>query len=125
MTDMNIDLWIIGMPTTRDPDGLAMSSRNVYLTVDERKSALSLSQSLVIAKDMYAASERNAGKILDAVSAHISSQPFTRIDYAKICNADTLEDVSHIEGEAVLALAVMVGKTRLIDNHVFGEPLML
>jgi pantoate--beta-alanine ligase len=125
VSDLNLDLWIIGIPTTRDPDGLAMSSRNVYLTSDEKKSALSLSRSLVIARDLYNAGERNAGKILDAVSAHISSQSFTRIDYAKICDVDTLEDITRIEGGAVLALAVKVGKTRLIDNYIFGEPLLL
>jgi pantoate--beta-alanine ligase len=125
VADLNMDLEVIGIPTTREPDGLAMSSRNVYLSKEERKSSLSLSHSLAMAKDMHAAGERDAGKIIRTVSSHIASQPYTKIDYIKICDANTLQDIAFIEGESVLAMAVYVGKTRLIDNHVFGETLLL
>ena len=119
--DLNLDIEIVGMEITREPDGLAMSSRNVYLSPEERKSALSLSRSLAVAGELYAQGERNAAVILEKVRGMISSAPHTQIDYAKICDAATIEDVDNIEGESVLALAVWVGKTRLIDNRVFNE----
>jgi len=125
VADLNMDLEVIGIPTTREPDGLAMSSRNVYLSEEERTSSLSLSRSLAMAKDMHAAGERDAGKIIRTLSNHITSQPYTKIDYIKICDANTLQDIPFIEGDSVLAIAVYVGKTRLIDNHIFGEPLNL
>ena len=121
--DLNMDLDIIGMPIVREPDGLAMSSRNVYLKTDERESALSLSRSLNIAKKMYDRGERDAAAIMAEVRKYIERHPHTNIDYAKICDTTTLKDIGHIEGESVLALAVKISRTRLIDNYVFGNRL--
>jgi len=123
VADLNMDLEIVGMPTFREPDGLAMSSRNVYLSKEERASALTLVSSLKTAQKLYAEGERNAVKIIRQAEKLITSAPFTAIDYIKICDAATLEDVLEIKGEAVMALAVKVGKTRLIDNSVLGEAL--
>ena len=119
--DLNMDIEVIGMDTTREPDGLAMSSRNVYLSPQERKSALSLSRSLALAEELYSKGERSSDRILEKVRVMISDNPFTKVDYAKICDAATIKDVNKIEGECVLALAVWVGKTRLIDNTVFKQ----
>ena len=123
--DLNMDLEIIGMPIVRETDGLAMSSRNVYIKEDERNSALSLSRSLKLAKQMYDRGERDAFRILDEVKIFIEGHPYARIDYAKICDTTTLKDSERLEGESVLALAVMISKTRLIDNYVFGDLLHL
>lgn len=117
--DLNMDIDIVGMEITRESDGLAMSSRNVYLNPEERKSALSLSRSLALAGDLYSQGERDSSLILEKVVGLISKNPHTRLDYAKICDTTTIRDLDKIEGEAVLALAVWVGKTRLIDNLVF------
>ena len=119
--DLNMNIEVVGMDTTREPDGLAMSSRNVYLNPEERKSALSLTRSLDLAGDLYEKGERDAISILGKVRARIASYSHTEIDYAQICDVKTMKDVVWIEGECVLALAVRVGKTRLIDNRVFGE----
>jgi pantoate--beta-alanine ligase len=121
--DLNLDLEIFGMATTREPDGLAMSSRNIYLTAEERKSALSLSRSLKMAKERYDQGERDAAGIIGVVKGHIESHPFTKIDYVQICDTTTMNDAARLDGECVIALAVRVGKTRLIDNYVFGETL--
>ncbi len=123
--DLNMDLEIVGMPTTREPDGLAMSSRNIYLSPEERLSALSLSRSLKMARALYEGGERDAGKIIGEVRGHIESHAHTKIDYVQICDTTTMKDTARLQGEAVLAMAVRVGKTRLIDNYVFGEPLSL
>jgi len=123
VADLNMDLEIVGMPTFREPDGLAMSSRNVYLNKEERASALTLVGSLKMAQKLYADGERNAVKIIRQAEKIINNAPFTAIDYIKICDAATLEDVLEIKGEAVMALAVKVGKTRLIDNSVLGDKL--
>ena len=121
--DLNMDIEVVGMETTREPDGLAMSSRNVYLNQEERKSALSLSRSLDLAGDLYGDGERDASSILRKVRALIAGYPHTGIEYAQICDVKTMKDVARIEGACVLALAVRVGRTRLIDNRVFGESL--
>lgn len=123
VADLNMDLEIVGLPTTREKDGLAMSSRNVYLSPEERESALCLSRSLRQAQKQYEQGERDARRILESIQTYIESVPFTRIDYVKICDTTTLRDVNSLEKESVLALAVFVGATRLIDNHVFGEEL--
>ena len=121
--DLNMDLEIVGMPTTREHDGLAMSSRNVYLSEEERKSALSLSRSLALAKWLYENGETDAEKIRSEVSRFIQSFPFTEIDYVRISHVESIEEVQHVGADAFIALAVKVGKTRLIDNYVFGEVL--
>ncbi len=114
--DLNFDIEIIGRPIVREPDGLAMSSRNAYLSDDERKSALSLSRSLKIAQDMVAEGETSSRKIIERVHDEITGEPHTRIDYVQICHPETLIDVDDISGGGLLALAVWVGNTRLIDN---------
>ncbi|MCE5283343.1 MAG: pantoate--beta-alanine ligase [Deltaproteobacteria bacterium] len=121
--DLDMGIEIVGAPITREPSGLAMSSRNVYLRPEEMESALSLSRSLVEAKGMYEKGERESRVILDRVRGIIERHPHAKIDYAQICHAATMDDIPVIGEQAVLALAVWVGKTRLIDNHVFGEPL--
>lgn len=121
VSDLNMDLEIVGMEITREADGLAMSSRNVYLSTEERKSALSLNRSLALAQKMYLDGERKSAPIIEKVREMLSESPFTRIDYVNLCDARTIKDVDEIEGETLLALAVWVGKTRLIDNMVFNE----
>jgi pantoate--beta-alanine ligase len=123
VNDLNLDLEIIGLATFREPDGLAMSSRNVYLSKEERLSALTLIGALKLAQKLYAEGERNAVKIIKQAERLVKSVEFTDIDYIKICDTATLEDVNEIKGEVVMALAVKVGKTRLIDNSVLGEEL--
>lgn len=116
--DLNFDIRIIGVPVVREPDGLAMSSRNTYLSRDERPSALSLYQSLQMARERVAQGVTDARQLIDAASALIRSYPHTRIDYVALCDPDTLEDVEWIEGPTLMALAVWVGKARLIDNTI-------
>lgn len=123
VADLNLDLGIIGVPTVREPDGLAMSSRNVYLKENERSSALSLVNSLQLAQKLYDGGERKSSRILSEVIKMIKSVPYTEIDYVKLCDAEKLIEVDEINLPAVIALAVRVGTTRLIDNHVFGDKL--
>ncbi len=123
--DLNMDLEVIGMPIFRADDGLAMSSRNVYLKDNERESALSLIRSIKLAKGMYERGERDASIIIEGVSKFIESHPYTQIDYVAICDTATLENVDRLDGESVLALAVKISSTRLIDNYVFGDVLQI
>ena len=116
--DLNMDIKIIGIPTVREPDGLAMSSRNAYLTDEQRPSALSLKKSLDLATEMVDKGEQDAQKIIEAVKELIMSHPFTEIDYVSICDPTTLEDIDNVTDEALLAIAVKVGSTRLIDNCI-------
>jgi pantoate--beta-alanine ligase len=114
--DLNMDLEIIGVPTVREPDGLAMSSRNKYLNPEERKSALCLKKSIDMALAMIKAGERDTEKIKASARDLILSHSFTEIDYISICDPLTLDEINTVKEKALLALAVRVGKTRLIDN---------
>jgi pantoate--beta-alanine ligase len=114
--DLNMDIEVIGVPTVREPDGLAMSSRNRYLNPEERESALCLKKSIDMASALTKEGERNANRIKSAIQGLILSYPFTNIEYISICDSLTFEDMDTVEGECLLALAVKVGKTRLIDN---------
>ncbi len=117
--DLHMSTKVVGMPTVREADGLAMSSRNIYLLPEERKAALSLYRSLRKAEELLQKGEKNALRILQEVKTILQSEPLVRIDYAQICDAHSLQDVDRIEGEVVVALAAFLGKTRLIDNLVF------
>jgi pantoate--beta-alanine ligase len=118
--DLNMDVQVVGMPTIREPDGLAMSSRNAYLDSKQRKEALSLYQSLVKAGELFEQGERRAAMILQKVRRIIEQENAATIDYVKICDAHTLQDIDEIKAEAILAVAVRIGKTRLIDNIIFN-----
>ncbi|MBI4619718.1 MAG: pantoate--beta-alanine ligase [Desulfobacterales bacterium] len=119
--DLNFDIEIVGIPTVREKNGLAMSSRNAYLTTEERKAALSLNQAISIARDILRSGERKSESILREVKKRIESESLTDIDYVKMCDSQTLEDIEEIDRDAVLAMAVKVGRTRLIDNCTFGR----
>jgi len=121
VNDLNMDLRILGVPTHREPDGLAMSSRNSYLNSEERKSALCLKKSLDLAREMVGKGERRSAAIKKAVEEFVRSHPYTQVDYVSLCDPVTLDDVDPLRGETLLALAVRVGKTRLIDNCVLGK----
>lgn len=114
--DLNMDVEIVEAPTVREADGLAMSSRNRYLNPEERKSALSLKKSIDTALKMAAEGELNSEKIKTSVNELITSFPFTTVDYINICDPETLEDISQLKEKSLLAMAVKVGSTRLIDN---------
>ena len=116
--DLNIDIKIVGVPTVRDTDGLAMSSRNTYLSSEERQSALSLFQSLQLAQKRVADGVKEASKIIEEVSALIASHPHTEEDYVVLCDPESLAEVRQIDRPCLLALAIKVGKTRLIDNAI-------
>ncbi len=117
--DLHMSVEVVGMPTVREADGLAMSSRNAYLLPEERKAALSLYRSLQKAKELLQKGERKAERILHEMKGIFQSKPLVRIDYVQICDATTLQDVDRIEGDVVVALAAYLGKTRLIDNLVY------
>ena len=119
--DLNMDVQIIGMPTYREPDGLAMSSRNSYLSKEERGSALCLKKSIDLAVELFRNGEKKAKVVKSAVCSLIQRYPHTKIDYVNLCDSVTLDDVEAISEDTLLALAVYVGKTRLIDNRVLGR----
>ena len=116
--DLNFNTRIIGVPTVREPDGLAMSSRNIHLSEDERRSALSLSESLRQAQQAVAEGISDSADLTRSTSGLIGSYPHTQIDYVALCDPDTLEDVERVDGPTLMALAVRVGDTRLIDNAI-------
>ncbi len=118
--DLNFNTEIIGAPVVREKDGLAMSSRNAYLTSEQRPAALTLYHSLVQARKRVETGERDAARILKEARDLIAAQPETDIDYLSICDPETLIDVERIDRQALMALAVKVGKTRLIDNTILA-----
>ena len=120
--DLDMDVEIVGAPIVREPDGVAMSSRNKYLTPGEREAARVLSQTLFEVQKMCEAGERDALKLSRHACDRISAEPLARIDYIKICDRETLEDLTQIRRSAVMALAVFFGKARLIDNMVLSIP---
>jgi pantoate--beta-alanine ligase len=116
--DLDFGIEIVGMPIVREPDGLAMSSRNVYLSPDERRQALALVRGLDAARAAVEAGERSAAAIVAACRAPIEAAADARIDYVELRDADELTPVGELVRPAVLALAVFIGKTRLLDNRV-------
>ena len=114
--DLNMNLKIIPCPIKRENDGLAMSSRNVYLNEDERKDALVLSQSLKIASELIANGERDAKSIIDQMKSHIMTASSAMIDYVQIVDNNDLSDIEIVKGDVLFAVAVRIGRTRLIDN---------
>lgn len=114
--DLNMSVEIKVMPVVREKDGLAMSSRNVYLNRKERGRAQSIYKSLKSAKELFNEGERDSKKIINKIKRVINNQPDAKIDYAAIVDAKDLRDIKKISGEALVAIAVWIGKTRLIDN---------
>ena len=120
--DLNMDVDIVGHPIVREPDGLAMSSRNVYLNAEQRRIALRLNQSLQRARVLVDVGERRAEALLAMVKDFLTGDDGVRIDYVQLCHPETLEDVSLVNGPTLLALAAWVGPARLIDNCVLRPP---
>jgi pantoate--beta-alanine ligase len=116
--DLALDIEIIGHPIVRESDGLAMSSRNSYLNVEERRAAVCLSRALCKAERLFKRGEKSAAPILRLVTTELQKESLAQVEYVKLCDGETLDDVDEIDGRAVLALAVRIGKARLIDNRV-------
>jgi pantoate--beta-alanine ligase len=119
--DLDVPTEIVGRPIVREPDGLAMSSRNTYLNPEERAAALCLYRGIQAARELVAAGENSREQIVAGIKEIITRTPFTRIDYVALVNPETLQEVDAIQGEARLLMAVWVNKTRLIDNTLLAE----
>jgi pantoate--beta-alanine ligase len=118
--DLNFPIEIVICPIVREPDGLAMSSRNAYLNPDERQRALTLHRSLNRVEDEFRAGERSAANLIGAVTKVFGQEPQVRLDYLEIVDPDTLDPVDKIERPALVAVAAYVGSTRLIDNRILN-----
>ena len=118
--DLNMPLQIVGCPIVREEDGLAKSSRNTYLSKEERKAALVLSRSIFLGKEMVEKGERDTKKVITAMIKEIEKEPLAKIDYVKMVDLETMQQVEIIEDGILTAIAVYIGKTRLIDNFMFG-----
>ncbi|MBA7674877.1 Pantothenate synthetase [subsurface metagenome] len=118
VADLNMNLEIVTVPTVREPDGLAMSSRNTYLNSQERQAALVLYQALSLAQQLWSQGEKDAERIRQEIVALIKKQPLADIDYVSIADTETLDELDTVSPPALVSLAVRIGKTRLIDNVV-------
>jgi len=118
VADLSMHLEIVAVPTVREPDGLAMSSRNTYLSPEERQAALVLHNSLCLAQKLYGQSETDARIIRQKMTALIQKEPLANIDYVSIADPETLEELNKVTTPALVSMAVKIGKTRLIDNVV-------
>ncbi|MDU2491049.1 MAG: pantoate--beta-alanine ligase [Clostridium celatum] len=117
--DLNIDIEIIGCPIVREKDGLAKSSRNTYLSIEERKAATILNKSLMLSKEKIQLGERNSEVIIEIIKEIINSEKLARVDYIEIVDSLSMERVERIEKSVLVAIAVFIGKTRLIDNFTY------
>lgn len=118
--DLNMDIEIVGCPIVREEDGLAKSSRNTYLSHEERKAALILSKTVALGKEL-AKTEKDANKVVEAMKKNIETEPLAKIDYVEAVDALSMAPVEKLEGTCMLAMAVYIGKTRLIDNTLINE----
>lgn len=116
--DLSFGIEIVGCPIVREEDGLAKSSRNTYLSADERKAAVVISKSLKAGQEMIEKGETDTAKIIASITAMIESEPLAKIDYIKAVDADSIEPVDTVSGRILFAAAVYIGKTRLIDNFI-------
>lgn len=116
--DLNYNIEIIGCPIIREEDGLAKSSRNTYLNADERKAAVILHKALTKGEEMVKSGEKDAKKVVDAIAEIIESEPLAKIDYVELVDYEKLQPVDTIDGPILTAVAVYIGKTRLIDNFI-------
>ena len=117
--DLNFDLEIIACPIVREADGLAKSSRNTYLSAEERRAALILSKSLKLGQTAVENGERDASAIIKIISDSLQTEPLARVDYVEVVDLNNVQRVETIEGETLVAIAVYIGKTRLIDNFIW------
>ena len=117
--DLNMDIEIVGCPIIREEDGLAKSSRNTYLSAEERKAAVILSKSLKLGKEAIEKGERDSKKIIDIITNNINTEKLAKIDYVEIVDPLSIENIDKIENSALVAMAVYIGKTRLIDNFIY------
>lgn len=118
--DLNFPVEIVACPIVRESDGLAKSSRNTYLSPAERKAAVILSKSLNLGRQAIEEGERDAGKVIDIITASLKSEPLARIDYVEAVDFGNIQRVGRIQGETLVAVAVYIGKTRLIDNFLIN-----
>lgn len=118
VTDLNMDIEIVGCPIIREKDGLAKSSRNTYLNEQEREAALILSQTIRLGEQMVKDGVTDADKLITAMKEYLAKEPLARIDYVEAVNMDTIEKIDKLEGSVLVAMAVFIGKTRLIDNFI-------
>lgn len=119
--DLDVPIRIEVMPIVREPDGLAMSSRNAYLSDEQRRRALSLSEALDMARRMYGEGERSAGRIREAMEQHLRTAGRAEIDYVALVRDGTVEEVTTIDGRTAVLIAARIGQTRLIDNGLLDE----
>jgi pantoate--beta-alanine ligase len=112
---------IVGHPIVREPDGLAMSSRNAYLDEAERAAAVCLFRALCRAERLFRRGETDGAELVRSALAEIEKEPLAEVEYVKLCDAETLDEIDRIDDPAVLAVAVRFGKARLIDNRVFAR----
>lgn len=117
--DLNMNVEVVGCPIIREADGLAKSSRNTYLSEEERKAGLVLSQAVKLGQKLIAEGEKSAAAVTGAMSELISAEPLAKIDYVSMVSWDSIEPVETIEGPVLVAMAVYIGKTRLIDNFIY------
>ena len=119
LRDLNFDIEIVGCPIVREEDGLAKSSRNTYLNAEERRAAVVLSRSVALGRSMMEKGERNAAVVLSAMRKLIESEPLARIDYVEMVDASSMQPVKEVRGPVLCAMAVFIGRTRLLDNFSF------
>lgn len=118
VTDLDMNLEVVTLPTVREPDGLAMSSRNIYLNPEQRRAARVLYRALTLAQELWSQGKKDAGSIRHKMTELIEKEPLADIDYISIADAGTLEEIHRIKTPALVSMAVKFGKTRLIDNIV-------
>jgi len=114
--DLDLTVEVVGLPTVREPDGLAMSSRNAYLSPEERQAAPVLYRSLEAAQELWRSGVRDASLIRRRVTEVLAAEPLARVDYVSVADAETLEELETVDRPALVSLAARFGKTRLIDN---------
>ncbi len=119
--DLNMDLEIVGCPIVREEDGLAKSSRNEYLSPEERQAALILSQSIFLGEKMIAEGEKSAEAVKKAMTEKINTEPLAEIDYVEVVDGVSMQPIDEIKAPALVAIAVKIGRTRLIDNTIVSD----
>ena len=119
--ELNLGVELIGVDTVREPDGVAMSSRNKYLSAEEREAARCVPEALGAAKEAFSSGARDASVLIGKMKKIIENQPRAVVDYIKVCDAESLEDLDRVEGRGLVALAVKIGRARLIDNCVLEK----